>query len=145
MLITINIKVTQNELIDNITPSTELTSVNNPNIISYEEIKTPITKTKKINADYSKPELKNISKDYNLNRCAQQSESNTIDVQSMALVEEEVNTVNLIVVLLWWLRGIEVTLMKYNWHRNLWNFMKVSESPAWDVKEIILIELLWEF
>ena len=109
ILITINIKVTQNELIGNITPSTELTSVNNSNIISYEEIKTPITKTKKINADYGKPELKDISKDYMPNRYVQQPESETIVVQSMALVEEDIKTINLIgSVTMMDLRGIEV-------------------------------------
>lgn len=149
ILITINIKVTQNELIGDITPSTELTSVNNSNIISYEEIKTPITKAKKINADYGKPELKNINKDYNPNSYGRRSESETIAVQSMALVEEEINAVNLIgSVTMMDLRGIEVNTdeVQIDTEALMELYEEVSESPAWDVKEKIdIIELLWEF
>ena len=149
ILVTINIKVTQNELIGNITPSTKMTSVNNSNIISYEEIKTPITKTKKINADYGKLELKDISNEYIPIHYVQQKENENTVIQSMALVEEEINTVNLIgSVTMMDLRGIEVNTdeVQIDTETLMELYEEVSESPAWDVKEKIdIIELLWEF
>lgn len=149
ILITINIRLTQNELIGNTIPSTEMTSVNNFNIMSYEEIKTPITKIKKINADYGNTELKNINEEHIQTRSVQRSESEAVVVQSMALVEEEINTVSLVgSVTMKDLRGVEVNTdeVQIDTETLMELYEEVSESPAWDVKEKIdIIELLWEF